>query len=122
MRYYHPEQREKMTSKMHNLKFDAVLKAYFDDDRFGINAFFNYDDNADMFEVCLLGGITLNSATWEHYAHITLCDDGRWEVCSQFNGENEDELWVYAYYKRFADACRCVATGKFEKMKPIKKY
>lgn len=111
-----------MLSNKHNLKYDAVLSAYFDKDKFGVNVFFNFDDNADMFEICLLSDVTLNSATWTHYAHITLCENGTYEVCSQFNGEKENELWVYAYYKRFADACRCVANGKFKKMKPIKKY
>ena len=124
MKYYNYEQYTQMKKKAWNWKLYAVLDAYFDEesDDYGIKVLFDEKGNAELFEVCKLSNVTQNGATWTHYANIQLADDGTWEVNEQFKGKNEDEMWVYAYYKRFADACKCIATGKFKKMKPIKIY
>lgn len=124
MKYYNYEQVAKMSEKA-NFKYDAVLSAYFDDEKikYGLNVLFDEKGDVELIEVCKLFNITQNGETWTHYANIQRKDDdGTWEVNEQFKGQNEDEMWVYAYYKRFADACKCVATGKFKKMKPIKIY
>ncbi len=121
MKYYNYEQFKQMKKKAFNWKIDGILNKYFDD-TFGADVLCDMNGNVDTIEICKLSDVSVNSETWTHYANIVLWDDGTWEVNSQFNGEREDEMWVYVYYKRFADACKCVANGKFENMKPIKIY
>lgn len=129
MKYYHYEQTEKMRKKAFNRKLDGVLQKYFpDNDKWGANVLFDpSNDNADLIEICKLSDVTQNGATWEHYASIGLYQSADannkqyWEVFSQFKGKNEDELWVYAYYKNFGDAVRRVFKG-VERLKPIKVY
>lgn len=129
MRYYHYEQTRKMKAKAFNWKLDGVLQKYFpDNDKWGADVLFDpSNDNADLIEICKLSDVTQNGETWTHYATIGLyksMDDNNkqyWEVYSQFNGEKEDELWIFAYYKNFGDAVRRVAKG-IEGLKPIKIY
>lgn len=112
-----------MLQNANNKKLNDILEKYFGDNKkWGANVLFDEHYNADVIEICKLTDVSINGSTWTHYAHITRCGGKGWEVSSQFNGKDEDELWVYAYYKRFADACRCVSAGKFSKMKPIKIY
>ena len=123
MQYYHHEQFTQMKTKASNKKLDVVLQKHFpQNNKWGANVLFDEDGYIDTIEICKLSDVTLKGATWTHYATISLYDDGTWEVFSQFNGTMEDELWVFAYYKRFADACKCIANGKFKTMKPIKTY
>lgn len=122
MIYYNHEQKEKMLSNPCNKKLDAVLQKYFpENDKWGACAYFDKDNNLDFVEINKLSDFTQHGATWTHYATIGKYDDGTFEVYSQFNGKNEDELWVFCYYKNFGDACRRVRLG-IEKLKPIKKY
>lgn len=122
MIYYNHEQKEKMLSNPCNKKLDAVLQKYFpENDKWGACAYFDKDNNLDFVEINKLSDFTQHGATWTHYATIGKYYDGMWEVYSQFNGKNEDELWVFCYYKNFGDACRRVRLG-IEKLKPIKKY
>lgn len=129
MRYYHYEQSDKMKANAFNRKLDGVLQKYFpDNDKWGANVLFDpSNDNADLIEICKLSDVTQNGATWTHYATIGLYksmdanNKQYWEVYSQFNGEKEDELWIFAYYKNFGDAVRRVAKG-IEGLKPIKIY
>lgn len=105
-----------------NLRLYCLLDKYFTDD-FGVSCVcFDKDGNVDTISIDRLSNVTVNSATWTYHASITRWDDGTWEVSEQFKGEGEDELWIYGYYKRFADACKCIATGKFKRMKPIEIY
>ena len=108
-----------------DVKTNELLQKHFPTKEWGCDIDFEND------KVCRIGidkvvcngtGRHHDGQTWTHYANIQLWDDGTWEVNSQFMGEKEDEMWVYAYYKRLADAVKCVATGKFETMKPIKVY
>lgn len=122
MQYYHHEQFTQIKTKASNKKLDVILQKHFPQNKWGANVLFDEDGYIDTIEICKLSDVTLKGATWTHYATISLYDDGTWEVFSQFNGATEDELWVFAYYKRFADACKCVANGKFKTMKPIKTY
>ena len=128
MIYYHHEQKEKMLSNPCNKKLDAVLQKNFpENDKWGACVYFDKDKNLNFVEINKLSEVTQNSATWTHYATIELyesTDDNNkkyWEVYSQFNGKNEDELWIFAYYEKFGDAVRRVKLG-IEKLKPIKKY
>lgn len=121
MKYYNYSQYEQMKKKAFNWKIYGILEKYFGDG-FGASVLFDENGNVENIEICKLSDVTVNGATWTHYANIALWDDGTWEINSQFNGEREDEMWVFGYYKRFANACKCVANGKFENMKPIKIY
>ena len=129
MRYYHYEQTRKMKAKAFNKRLDGVLQKYFpDNDKWGADVLFDpTNDNADLIEICKLSDVTQKGETWTHYATIGLyksMDENNkqyWEVYSQFNGEKEDELWIFAYYKNFGDAVRRVAKG-IEGRKPIKIY
>ena len=118
MRYYDVESFEYLDKR-----YKDVLQKYFpDNDKWGICVLFNEDKQPETIEVCKLHDATLNGATWEHYANIARYDDGTWEVNTQFNGKEENEMWVFGYWKRFANAVRVVACGDFEKMKPLKIY
>lgn len=129
MIYYNYEQLNKMKAKAFNKRLDGVLQKYFpDNDKWGADVLFDpSNDNADLIEICKLSDVTQNGETWTHYATIGLyksMDENNkqyWEVYSQFNGEKEDELWIFAYYKNFGDAVRRVAKG-IENLKPIKIY
>ncbi len=129
MRYYNYEQTEKMKAKAFNWKLDGVLQKYFQEsDKWGADVLFDLNDgNADVIEICKLSEVTQNGETWTHYATIgrykSLDANNKqyWEVYSQFNGEKEDELWVFALYKNFGDAVRRVFKG-IERLKPIKIY
>lgn len=122
MIYYHHEQKEKMLSNPCNKKLDAVLQKNFpENDKWGACVYFEEDDvTIGFIEICKLTDASINGATWTHYCHIGRYDDV-WELYSQFNGKNEDELWIFAYYKKFGDACRRVRLG-IDKLKPIKIY
>lgn len=129
MRYYHYEQTKKMKAKAFNKRLDGVLQKYFpDNDKWGADVLFDpSNDIADLIEICKLSDVTQNGETWTHYATIgrykSMDENNKqyWEVYSQFNGEKEDELWIFAYYKNFGDAVRRVAKG-IEGLKPIKIY
>ena len=124
--YYNNEQSVKMKKNAWNWKLDGVLEKFFDRSKFGVSVLFDENNNAETLEICTLSNVTQKGETWSHYATIGLsqddCGGQHWEVYSLFNGKDKNELWVFAYYKRFTDACRCIADGKFKTMKPIKKY
>ena len=122
MQYYHHEQLEKMKAKGFNWKLDGILQKYFpENDKWGADVCFDKDNNLDFVEINKLSKVTQHGATWTQRATIGKYYDCTWEVYSQFNGKNEDELWVFGYYKNFGDACRRVRLG-IEKLKPIKIY
>lgn len=128
MIYYHHEQKEKMLSNPCNKKLDAVLQKNFpENDKWGASIIFDESGFADTIEINKLSEVTQKGETWTHYATIGLYksnqerEDEYWEVYSQFNGKNEDELWIFAYYEKFGDAVRRVKLG-IEKLKPIKIY
>lgn len=122
MIYYHHEQKEKMLSNPCNKKLDAVLQKNFpENDKWGACIIFDERGFADTIEINKLSDFTQHRETWTHYATIGKYDDCTWELFSQFNGKNENELWTFGYYKNFGDAVRRVKLG-IEKLKPIKKY
>lgn len=129
MKYYSYEQSDKMKAFTFNRKLDGILQKYFpENDKWGADVLFDLNDgNADVIEICKLSEVTQNSETWTHYAAIerykSLDANNKqyWEVYSHFNGEKEDELWVFALYKNFGDAVRRVFKG-VERLKPIKVY
>lgn len=126
MIYYHHKQMEKMKSE--NKKLDEVLQRYFpENDKWGADVLFDEQGDVENIEICKLTDATVNGATWTHYACIGVYrsndanDKNYWELYSSFNGKNEDELWIFHYYKKFGDAVRRVKLG-IEKLKPIWKY
>ena len=122
MVYYHYEQREQMKNLRENQKKDETLQKYFSDGKkWGACILFNENGKVENIEISKLTDVTQNHETWNHYANILLWDDGTWEVNSQFNGKNEDEMWIFGYYKRFADAVRRVQLG-IENLKVLKVY
>lgn len=119
MRYYNYD----MQKNMQGDAYDKALQKHFpDNNKWGAVVFETLEHEFDFVEICTLSNVSINSATWTHFATIESCSDGTYEVFSQFNGENEDELWVHRYFQRFGDACRYVASGKFKKEKPLKIY
>ena len=118
MRYYDSRTIEKLQCGKHE-----ALQRYFPDNYvWGGNVLFGINKELENVEICKLSDVTVRSATWTHYANICCFSDGIWEVNTQFNGDNKDEMWIYKYFTSFANACRFVASGKFLNMKPIKKY
>lgn len=112
-----------MAKWMKGTKYDETLQKYFpDNDKWGACAYFDSQKNFEFVEICTLTKITTNKTKWTHLATIAKCDDGTFEVFSQFNGKNENELWVFGDYKRFKGACHCVASKTFQDKtrKPIK--
>ena len=114
MIYYHHEQKEKMLSNPCNKKLDAVLQKNFpENDKWGACIIFDQRGFADTIEINKLSEVTQKGETWTHYATIGIykshqeSEDEYCEVYSQFNGKDENELCVFKYYSRFADACRC---------------
>lgn len=80
----------------------------------------------EVIEICKM---TKEGKTehWEHYCHIQRLDDTKtktvtWEVNSQFNGENEDEMWVFATFQKFGNACRFIMAHDIKALKPVKIY
>jgi hypothetical protein len=111
---------------MQGTREDAILQRYFGDSRkWGANIIFDEYGKIDICEICRLSDVTIDGATWTHYANI-LCmlRDKNWEVNEQFKGEREDEMWIYGQYTTFARAVRNLATrGTSEqKRKPIEIY
>ena len=128
MRYYHYEQSTRMRSESANLKLDAILQKNFpDNNKWGACVAFDKNNKVDFIEINKLSKLTLKGgSTWTHYATIGVyksndANNGTWELYSQFNGKDENELWVLGYYKNFGDAVRRVKLG-IENLKPIKIY
>lgn len=124
MVYYNSD----MAKWMKGTKYNETLQKYFpDNNKWGGCAYFDGEKNLEFVEINKLSNVTpKGSATWTHYATIGFYtsdddDNGKWEVYSQFNGEKENELWVFGYYKNFASAVKRVKNG-IEKLKPIKVY
>lgn len=100
-----------------------VLNYFLEDDKWGIGAIFVEGelDCISVYKVYAVG----SSLNWEHYANIQRTyRDGLlfWELNTQFNGEGENEMWIYGYYKRFSDIVRAIAKESFKGKKPMVKY
>lgn len=122
MIYFNSEQQ-----KLIPQSFDSALQQYFPTRDFGV-ALVLQDDNGDIELVSIDkvtwtgGGRHGDEQIWTHYANIQKTDDGRWEINEQFKGENEDMMFVYAYYKKFAGAVHNLALQGTENRIPIKVY
>lgn len=121
MVYWCASEAEKVPSKI-----DRVLQFYFPDRTWGAIPLVNSEGVVELITIDKVtytgGGRHGDESVWTHFANIQNTGDGWWEVNTQFMGDGHDEMWVYAYYRRFADAVKFVASGKFMKKKPIKKY
>jgi len=117
MRYFNYDMAKRMQGTPEN---EALQKYFPDSDKWGACVYFTRDKTVDFVEINTLTNSSINGATWTHFCNIQNTGEGTWEVNTQFNGKDENELWVFKYYSRFADACRCIANGKFKTMKPIK--
>lgn len=56
-----------------------------------------------------------------HVANIQKTEKG-WEVNTQFNGDGEDEMWIFKTFSRFSNAARYVQEERFKIDKPIEIY
>ena len=119
MRYYNYEHQELMQKN----QMDEVLQKYFPSKDFGVCVMFDLSNDNDIavIQINRCWDNDDGSTAWEHYANIDNTGRGLWEVNTQFNGKNNDELWIFGYYHRFGDAVRRVARG-FAKAKPIEVY
>jgi len=119
MKYRSYEMADKLPAKM-----KATLVKAFPTGNFGVSVLFDKDNSVYLVTIHTVvrngEGINGNGETWTHLANIQLWDDMTWEVNTQFNGKNEDEMWIYGYYKRFGDAVNFVAANKMKNQKPIK--
>ena len=68
------------------------------------------------------GGRHGDEMIWTHFANIQRTDNNTWELNEQFKGENEQEMWIYGYFKTFGAAVRNLATKGTKDRKPIKIY
>lgn len=122
MRYFNYEMQLAMG---HSRKNDTLQKYFPENDKWGVNVLFD-DRGAYLYEICKLSRVTPNMATWTHYAQISIAKlangESTWEISSRFMGENEDEMWIWAYRDRFCDAVKFIATRDFDKLKPIEIY
>ena len=116
MRYYNYE----MAKRMALTKLDDVLQEFFpDSDKWGACAYFTREGDVDFLEINKLSDVRVDSATWTHFCNIQNTGKRSWEVNTLFNGERENEMWVYGYYMRFRNACRCafeISLGKRTKI------
>lgn len=118
MRYFHYTMQEKLN---HSRKNDALQKYFPENDKWGVNILFD-GRGAYLYEICKLSRVTLNMATWTHYAQIQRLDDDTYEISSRFMSENENEMWIWTQRDRFSDAVEFIATSDFDKLKPIEIY
>lgn len=118
MRYYNYDIQKMLPTQM-----QEALQKHFPTNDFGVSIVLdNLAGEIDVISVDKCDGSVTGKTTWTHYANLQKCSDGSWEVNSQFKGESEREMWIYKYFKRFADAVRYIASGGIEKDEPIGVY
>ena len=119
MVYWSASEAERMPVVM-----DAVLQKYFPEKTWGAIPLINKDGVVELVTIDKVeytgGGRHGDETKWTHYANIQLYDGDVWELNEQFKGKNEDEMWIYGYYKSFANAVRNLATKGTKDRKPIK--
>ena len=117
MRYFNYDMAKRMQGTPEN---EALQKYFPDSDKWGACVYFTRDKTVDFVEINTLTNSSINGATWTHFCNIQNTGEGTWEVNTQFNGKLEDEMWIYGYYKSFANAVRNLATKGTKDRKPIK--
>lgn len=119
MVYWNVSEAERMPVVM-----DAVLQKYFPEKTWGAIPLINKDGVVELITIDKVvytgGGRHGDETMWTHYANIQLYDGDVWELNEQFKGKDEDEMWIYGYYKYFANAVRNLATKGTKDRKPIK--
>lgn len=112
-----------MNQKMQGTKEDEILQKHFPNNKdWGACLILGLDKKQHHIEICKLTQCEDGKTQWEHFAQVVNDGDGKWEVSTLFNGEKKDEMWIFAYYKRFGDAIDFIASGKIETSKPIMVY
>lgn len=119
MIYYSASVAERMPVVM-----DTVLQKYFPEKIWGAIPLINVRGNVDLVTIDKVeytgGGKHHDESEWTHYANLERTDNGTWELNEQFKGENEQEMWIYGYFKTFGSAVRNLATKGTKDRKPIK--
>ena len=119
MVYWSASEAERMPIVM-----DAVLQKYFPEKTWGAIPLINSRGEVELVTIDKVeytgGGRHGDETEWTHYANIQLYDGDVWELNEQFKGKNEDEMWIYGYYKSFSSAVRNLATKGTKDRKPIK--
>lgn len=122
MRYYNYDMLMEFPQNMRD-----SLQKYFPTNDFGVSlVLHNLAGDIDVVTidkvVCNGEGKHHDNETWTHYANLQRTDDGTWELNEQFKGENEQEMWIYGYFKTFGAAVRNLAKKGTKDRKPIKIY
>ena len=118
MRYYDYDMIRTLPEKM-----QSVLEKYFPTREFGVSLVLaNLAGDIDLVSIDRCNDIDSRTTNWSHYANLQRTDNGLWEVNEQFKGNNEQEMWIYGYYKSFGAAVRNLATRGTNNRKPIKIY
>jgi len=118
MRYYNYDMQKMLPQNIQD-----TLQKYFPTNDFGVSCVLdNLKCEIDLITIDRCNGSVTGKTTWTHYANIQRTGDNTWELNEQFKGENEQEMWVYGYYKSFATAVRNLAMKGTKNRKPIKKF
>lgn len=122
MRYYNYDMQRELPQNMRD-----SLQKYFPTNDFGVSLVLdNLAGDVDLVSIDKVvrngEGKHHDNETWTHYANLQRTDDGTWELNEQFKGENEQEMWIYGYFKTFGAAVRNLATKGTKDRKPIKIY
>ena len=118
MRYYNYDMQRELPQNMRD-----SLQKYFPTNDFGVSLVLdNLAGDIDLVTIDRCEGSVTGKTTWTHYANLQRTDDGTWELNEQFKGENEQEMWIYGYFKTFGAAVRNLATKGTKDRKPIKIY
>ena len=120
MRYYNYDMQRVLPQKMQD-----TLQKYFPEKTWGATSLVtNGEVELVTIEKVVYtgGGRHGDEMIWTHYANLQRTDDDMWELNEQFKGENEQEMWIYGYFKTFGAAVRNLATKGTKDRKPIKIY
>ena len=117
MRYYNYDKGE-LPQNMRD-----SLQKYFPTNDFGVSLVLdNIEGEIDLIAIDKCEGSVTGKTKWTHYANIQRTDNNTWELNEQFKGKNEQEMWIYGYFKTFNAAVRDLATKGTKDRKPINIY
>lgn len=109
-------------------KYDRKMQELFPTNQWGC-AVIEVDNKTGeplLVEICKVDGDIVHESTWTHYADIDCVDKEKhvYELHERFCGKNEDEMWIYGYFKTFLGAARNLSLrGNSEcNRKPKAKY
>lgn len=118
MRYFNYNMRKKLPKAMQD-----TLQKYFPTNDFGVSLMLeNVQDEIDLISIDTCEGSVTGKTKWTHYANLQRMDNGDWELNAQFKGVQENEMWIYGYFKTFGAIVRNLACKGTKDRKPISIY